>query len=97
MKYSKWVNSLFVVFGLSMGSAAAQSADPMQQEMPQKEVVGTITNIDGMAYTIRDLRGAAHQLQLEPESTAWGSPDIGSEVKAVVEGETITELINLDE
>lgn len=62
------------------------------------EVVGTITSVDGMTYTISDFRGKRHELELADDNVQWGGPtQIGSRVKARVEGNQITELVNLEE
>lgn len=62
------------------------------------EVVGTITKVDGMTYTISDFRGKRHELELADDNVQWGGPtQIGSRVKARVEGNQITELVNLEE
>lgn len=62
------------------------------------EVVGTITAVDGMVYTINDFRGKSHELELADKNVQWGGPtQIGSRVKARVEGNQITELVNLEE
>lgn len=97
MKMAGWLGVAVVVLGAASSMTSAQSADPMEGAAQKNEVVGTITNIDGMVYSIQDLRGVTHEFQMQPGTTAWGSSTVGSEVKALVEEERITELINLDD
>lgn len=72
--------------------------DPSATPTADNEVVGTITSVDGMVYTINDFRGNRHELELADKNVQWGGPtQIGSRVKARVDGNQITELINLEE
>jgi len=75
-------------------SAAAESSSAESGN----EVVGTITAVKGMTYTINDFRGKRYELELADDNVQWGGPtQIGSRVKARIEGNQITELINLEE
>lgn len=96
MKTTKWINSTMCAC-LMLGAMAVQAADSADSQASETAVVGTITNIDGMVYTIKDLRGTSHTLELHKEGTTWGSAAVGSEVKAVVDSEQISELITLDD
>lgn len=82
---------------LGFGTAVAQTESPMEPGAQKSEIVGTVTRVDGQVYTIRDFRGMSHELPLENQSSTWGSVSLGSKVKARVENEKITELVNLDE
>ncbi len=97
MKSAKWLTWMMSVILLSAGAMAVQAADPMTSEMSGNELVGTITRVDGLVYTIRDFRGASRQVELQQGAVAWGSPAIGSQVKARIENDVVTELISLDE
>lgn len=113
MKNAKWMVLLMVALCFGAGTALADSSDKLNQDQDAStqikddpsatpaaddEVVGTITSVDGMVYTINDFRGNSHQLELADKNVQWGGPtQIGSRVKARVDGNQITELINLEE
>lgn len=79
-------------------STISSKDDSSASATANNEVVGTLTSVDGMVYTINDFRGKSHELELANENVQWGGPtQIGSRVKARVEGNQITELVNLEE